>query len=45
MQAMVAYINWIGKDVNPNTSVRGIEITKVPFLNRVAHTVSGKRIY
>lgn len=43
MKAMIAYMNWIGKDVDKKMPGAGTE--KLPFLNRAADTSKGKIVY
>jgi len=46
MKAMIAYITWVGKDVQKNTkNVFGTSTEKLPFLNRAADTIKGKNIF
>ena len=45
MKAMLAYINWVGKDVHKNKIPKGVTTPDVPFLNRAANTENGKNIY
>ena len=42
MLAMVAYINWVGKDVNKDIIPKGASVVDLPFLNRAADTAAGK---
>mgnify|MGYP005844499095 CR=1 FL=1 len=45
MQAMVAYIKWLGKYVPKGEKVKGSGIVDLPFLNRAADPTKGKIIY
>jgi thiosulfate dehydrogenase len=45
MKAMIAYINWLGKDVDKGVKTKGSGIEKLPFLNRAADPVKGKIVY
>jgi len=45
MKAMVAYIDWIGKDVSKGTNINGAGTESLPFLNRATDTVKGKLVY
>jgi thiosulfate dehydrogenase len=45
MKAMVAYINWIGKDVPRGRKPNGSGVEPLPFLNRAADTLKGKIVY
>jgi thiosulfate dehydrogenase len=45
MKAMVAYINWIGKDVPKGEKVKGSGVEALPFLDRAADTLKGKIVY
>lgn len=45
MQAIVAYINWLGKDVPKGTVPEGSGLKKVEFLKRAANPENGKNIY
>lgn len=45
MRAMVAYINWVGKDVPKGVRPKGIGAGALPFLNRPADPQKGKLIY
>ncbi len=42
MRALVAYINWVGKDVQKGVSPRGASVVDVPFLDRPADIEKGK---
>ena len=43
--AMIAYINWIGKGVAKNKTPDGAAVIDVPYLNRAADTSLGKIAY
>lgn len=45
MIAMVAYMNWLGRDVAKGEEPKGAGIYEVPFLDRAADPVKGKTIY
>jgi thiosulfate dehydrogenase len=45
MRAMVAYINWVGKDVKKGVSPKGASVADLPFLDRAADPAKGKRAY
>lgn len=45
LQAMVAYLNWIGKDVPKGTKPYGTGTPELPYLNRAADTSTGKVIF
>lgn len=45
MKAMVAYMNWLGKDVSNGQTPKGAGIYEVPLLERAADPVLGKTIY
>lgn len=45
MQAMVAYMKWLGKDVPKGTKPPGSGIEPLLFLMRAADTVNGKNVY
>jgi thiosulfate dehydrogenase len=45
MKAMIAYIKWVGKDVERGTKTKGSGIEKLPFLNRAADPAKGKTVY
>ena len=42
MRAMVAYINWVGKDVKKGIIPEGASVVEVPFLTRAANPKNGK---
>ena len=45
MIAMVAYMNWLGKDVPKGEKPKGAGIYELPFLDRAADPIQGKTIY
>ena len=45
MQAMMKYINWLGKNVPKKEKAPGSGIMKVAFLNRPIDPVAGKLVY
>ncbi len=45
MRAMVAYINWVGKDVEKGVSPRGASVIDLPYLDRPASAIKGKIAY
>lgn len=45
MEAMVAYMNWLGQDVPDGEKPKGAGIYEVPLLDRAADPVRGKTIY
>ncbi len=45
MRAMVAYLRWVGKEVTPKTKPSGSGIIELPFLNRAADTIAGKKFF
>lgn len=45
MRAMVAYINWTGKNVKKNVKTEGAENKELAFLERAADQLKGKSIY
>jgi len=45
MLAMVAYMEWLGKDVAKGESPKGVGIYEVPFLDRAADPIKGKTVY
>lgn len=45
MQAMIAYIKWVGKDVAPSTSPKGIAPIQIPLLDRAADPSAGRIVY
>ncbi len=45
MQALVSYIQWVGKDVLKDVVPSGSGITVLPFMNRAADPVKGKSVY
>lgn len=45
MQAIVAYINWLGKDVAKGEKPKGSGLKKMNFLDRAANPSNGKILY
>jgi len=45
MIAMVAYMEWLGKDVAKGETPQGVGIYEVPFLERAADPIKGKSVY
>ncbi|MBL7861349.1 MAG: c-type cytochrome [Cyclobacteriaceae bacterium] len=45
MKAIVAYINWVGKDVPKGKSPEGSGLVELPFLDRPANVENGKVVY
>lgn len=45
MKAIVAYMKWLGKDVEKGKSPKGSGIVAVPFLDRPANDENGKSVY
>ena len=45
MQAMVAYLKWIGKDVPKNKKPKGAGLEELPFLNRAADPQMGRIVF
>ena len=45
MNAIVSYMNWLGKDVPDGESPKGAGIYEVPLLDRAADPIKGKTIY
>lgn len=45
MQAIVAYIKWVGKDVPKGEKPKGAGLTELPYLERGADPEKGKIIY
>lgn len=45
MQAMIAYLKYVGKDVTAFTPKHGIATVQLSFLNRAADPVSGKTVF
>lgn len=45
MKAIVAYIKWLGRDVEKGKSPKGVGLVELPFLDRPASTESGKLVY
>jgi len=45
MRAMVAYINWVGKDVKKGVTPTGASVVDVPWIDRAADTTKGRISY
>jgi thiosulfate dehydrogenase len=45
MRAMVAYLEWLGKDVPEKTKPPGAGTEELPFLNRAADTSKGRLVF
>lgn len=45
MQAIIAYINWLGKDVPKKVKPKGSGIMDIPYLNRAADPKNGAMVY
>jgi thiosulfate dehydrogenase len=45
MKAFVAYIKWVGKDVEKNITPQGAGMWQLPYLDRAADSVKGKAIF
>ncbi len=45
MQAMVAYMQWLGKEVPKGSKLPGVGIYDIPLLDRAADPVQGKSVY
>lgn len=45
MKAMVAYMNWLGKEVPKGDKPKGAGIYELPLLDRAADPIKGKSIY
>lgn len=45
MQAIKAYLVWLGKDVKKGDKPNGAGLTKLAFLNRAADPIKGKLVY
>jgi len=45
MQAMVAYLEWIGKDVPKNKKPKGAGLEELAFLDRAADPEKGKKVF
>ena len=45
MKAMVAYLEWLGKDVPKNKKPKGAGLEDLSFMNRAADTAKGKQVY
>jgi thiosulfate dehydrogenase len=45
MQAILAYMEWVGTEVPQGKKPKGTGITELPYLDRAADTLRGKRIF
>jgi thiosulfate dehydrogenase len=45
MKSMVAYLKWVGKEVQKGSKPRGANTEELPFLNRQADTLKGSLIF
>jgi thiosulfate dehydrogenase len=45
IQAIAAYINWLGKSVPANIKPMGAGITDLPYMDRMADTIKGLAVY
>lgn len=45
MLAIIAYINWLGKDVSPGSKPKGTGLGPIGYLERSADTILGKTVY
>ncbi|MEZ4963802.1 MAG: c-type cytochrome [Saprospiraceae bacterium] len=45
MKAIVAYIEWLGSNVPPKLSPKGVGLVKVPYLDRAADPALGAQVY
>ncbi len=45
MKAMVAYMEWLGKEVNKGEAPKGVGIYEVPLLDRASDPIKGKTVY
>lgn len=45
MRAMVAYLNWVGKDVPKGEKANGSGLIKLSYLPRAADTIRGKKVF
>ena len=45
MQAIIAYIKWVGSDVPKGKKPMGSGISNLPFLNRAADKIKGEKVY
>ena len=45
MKAMVAYINWVGKDVKKGVTPKGAAAVTLPYLDRAADPERGKLVF
>lgn len=45
MEAMVAYIKWVGKDVPKNVVIKGMGVPEMPLLARAASVENGRHVF
>lgn len=45
MEAMVAYIKWLGKDTPKNIHLKGMGIPEMPLLSRAASADNGRQVF
>ena len=45
MRAMVAYLNWLGKDVPKGIKIQGMANVEIPFIDRAADPEKGRAIF
>lgn len=45
MRAMVAYMQWLGKDVPRDSTAPGSGLYEIPWLERAANPVTGRKLY
>ena len=45
MQAIIAYMKWLGKDVPKGEVPKGAGITELPYMNRAADPIRGAQVY
>ncbi|GAB4492403.1 MAG: hypothetical protein OHK0019_14240 [Saprospiraceae bacterium] len=45
MQAMIQYINWLGRDIPKKETPNGSGIVALPFLDRAADPARGQKVY
>ena len=45
MHAMVAYLKWIGKDVQKGIKPKGAGLVELPYLSRASQPLKGKTVY
>jgi thiosulfate dehydrogenase len=45
MQAIIAYMHWLGKDVPKDILMQGVGIVQLAYLNRPASPEKGKQVY